>query len=402
MSKQLRQNLFRFNTLLLFVAVFMFGFIMGNLNSLNITEAQSQVVLGDTDEAFDPLWEAFNTIRDRYVDSDDVTVPGLVDGAIQGMVDTLGDPYSGYLVPQEYAMFNSDISGDVEGIGVVIRTNQETEAIEVVNVLEGAPARDAGVMPGDIFYEVDGQSVVGMNQTELASIVRGPSGTEVTIKFLRDEEIVEFTIVRARFEVPNVEYDILEGDIAYISMAEFNSRSRTQVDEALETVNVNERAGLIFDIRGNPGGLLSSAVDMGSLFIEDGVLIYETFGDGSEQVFEANGDYGGIEVPIVLLVDETSASASELIAGAIQDTGVATLLGETTFGKGTVQTIQPLSNDGGLRLTIARWLTPNRNWIQDQGVTPDIIVEWNPETIEEMEGDDPQLQAAIDFLLNGE
>jgi len=196
-----------------------------------------------------------------------------------------------------------------------------------------------------------------------------------------------------------VEYEVLEGDIGYISMADFNSRARSQLDTALEEINVNELNGLIFDVRGNPGGLLSSAIDITSAFIEDGVILYEAFGDGTEEIFEANGNYAGIEVPIVLLVDETSASASELLAGALKDTGTATLIGEVTFGKGTVQTVQGLSNDGALRLTIARWLTPERNWIHEQGVTPDIIVDWDPQSIEELEAGDPQLDAAIDFLL---
>jgi carboxyl-terminal processing protease len=181
-------------------------------------------------------------------------------------------------------------------------------------------------------------------------------------------------------------------------MQQFSELSREQVDEALAAVDVNSRSGLIFDLRGNPGGLLTSAVDIGSLFIEDDVLLYEVFADGSEEIFRSNGDYGNIEVPIVVLIDEGSASASELVSGAIKDYGVATLIGETTFGKGTVQNIQPLSNEGALRLTIARYLTPNRTWIHDVGVTPDIIIEWNPQTVDEINGPDPQLQAAIELL----
>jgi carboxyl-terminal processing protease len=255
-------------------------------------------------------------------------------------------------------------------------------------------------LPGDIFWEVNGEAVIGMNQTDLAAAVRGPAGTDVNITFKRGEDMIEMTITRVRFQVPNIETEILDNNIAYISMAEFTALAREQVDAALDELDVNSRTGLIFDLRGNPGGLLTSAVDMGSLFIEEGVLLYEAFADGSEEIFQASGDYGNITVPIVVLIDETSASASELIAGAIKDTGVATLIGETTFGKGTVQNIQPLSNNGGIRLTVARWLTPNRNWIHEVGVTPDIVVDWDPQTAEDFAAPDPQLQAAVDFLLS--
>lgn len=379
------------------LVVFTAGFAMGTAIHPSYAQ-QPPAAIGDVDEAFAPMWEVYDTIKARYVDRDLVEVPALVDGAIKGMVDSLGDQFSAYMTPEDYTLFQSELSGNVEGIGVVINTDEETGEVSVVTVLEGAAAKEAGVLPGDVFWEVDGQSVIGLNQTELASLVRGPAGSEVTVTFRRGEEFVTFTMTRVRFEVPNVESEILEGDIAYITMAEFSSRSREQVDAALEEVDVNNRKGLIFDLRGNPGGLLTSAVDMGSLFIEDGVLLYEAFGDGSEQTFTANGNFGGINVPIVVLIDEGSASASELLAGAIKDYEIATLIGETTFGKGTVQTIQPLSNEGGLRLTIARWLTPNRNWIHEQGVEPDMVVEWDPATAEEFAGPDPQLQAAIDFL----
>lgn len=387
----------RIRTLVLLVVVFAGGFFFGNF--IGTGSAQDKFVIGDVDEAFEPLWEVFDAIQTRYVDRGEIEVPTLVDGAINGMVEALGDEYSGYLSPDAYAMFN-DISGEVEGIGVVIDTIEETGEIVVVSVLRGAAAEAAGVLPGDIFWEVNGESTAGMNQTDLAAAVRGPAGTDVNIVFKRGDELIEMTITRVRFEVPNIEIRILDNNIAYISMAEFTAIARDQVDAALAELDVNSRAGLIFDLRGNPGGLLTSAVDIGSLFIKEGVLLYEAFGDGTEEIFEVTGDYGNITVPIVVLIDETSASASELIAGAIKDTGVATLIGETTFGKGTVQNVQPLSNEGGLRLTVARWLTPNRHWIHEVGVTPDLIVEWDPQTAEDFAAPDPQLQAAIDFLLN--
>lgn len=380
----------------LIVAIFALGFALGS--SQGILEAQAKRIIGDTEDAFAPLFEVFDAIQARYIDKNEIDVPTLVDGAIRGMVEALGDDFSGYLSPQAFNRFNSDMTGSVEGIGVVIRTIEATGEIEVVSVIEGAAARAAGVLPGDIFWEVDGRSVVGLNQTELADLVRGPAGTQVQIRFKRGDTFVDFTITRVRFSVPIIESRIVDNDIAYVKLSEFNSVAVDRIRDAVDALDVNSRRGLIFDLRGNPGGLLSSAVDVGSFFIEDGVLLYETFADGREEIFRANGKYGNISVPIVVLVDEASASASELVAGAMQVNGIATVVGEVTFGKGTVQTIQALSNSGALRLTIARYLLPNRSWIHKVGVTPDILVEWNPRTPEEMAGVDPQLQAAIDFL----
>ncbi len=391
------QRTHQIHTVLLVIAVFVAGFVIGS--QIMVGEAAEQpreATIGETDEAFEPFWEAFNAIQDLYIDN--VEVPTLVDGAISGMIDALGDQYSGYMNPEIYPLFDADLSGDIEGIGVVIRTLEETGQIQVVNVLKGTPAMEAGVQPGDIFLEVDGESVIGLNQTELAARVRGPSGTTVNITFLRDEETYNVDIVRARIEIPNVETDILEGDIAYISMAEFNALAYDQLRDALEELDVNNRRGLIFDLRGNPGGFLRTAIDIASGFIEDGIILTEEFGNGDTQVFEATGNYFGIEVPIVVLVDERSASASELVAGAMQDRDVATLIGEQTFGKGTVQTVRELSNGGGIRLTIARWIRPSGQWIHEIGVEPDIVVEWEPEGFDDPE--DPQLQAAIDFLMN--
>lgn len=389
------------STGILLVLIFLAGYVIGGLNP-SISEAQENPqAIGDIEEAFAPLYEVYQIIQSRYVDGDNIEIEVLIDGAIDGMVDALGDPYSGYLDSEAYNMFSTDLSGDVEGIGVVIFTNDD-DNIEVRQVLEGTGAEAAGVRPGDVFVEVDGRNVVGLDQTELALLVRGESGTTVEVTFRRDDEDVTLTITRVRFEVPNVEYELLEdSNIAYISMAEFNDRSFDQLQEAIEALDVNSRDGLIFDLRDNPGGLLSSAIDIASVFIDDGVVLYESFADGSEQTFEANGNYADISVPIVVLVNENSASASELVSGALQDQDVATLIGEVSFGKGTVQTLQPLSNDGALRITIARYLLPSRRWIHDIGVTPDIIIPLDE--LEAVDGDpDPQLDAAIDFIIDSE
>ena len=370
------------------ILAFCLGFAMGNLSDMR------SIALTDTDEAFEPFWDAYSVIESRYVDQ--VEVESLVDGAIVGMVDSLADDHSGYIRPELYQR-STDFSGEFTGIGVLTRSNEETGAIEVATVIPHSPAEAVGVRPGDEFYEVDGRRVTGISRAELSALVTGPRGTTVTITFRRDGELVTFEIVRDTFTLPNVSFEIVGDNIAHISMLDFNDVSRTQLDDALKAVDINSTNGLIFDIRDNPGGTLSSAIEIGSAFIEDGVLLRQVARDQSEEVTRTTGGYADVEVPIVVLVDETSASASEVVAGAMQDYAVAIIMGETTFGKGTVQNFSSLSNGGGLRITVRRWLTPNGHWIHEQGITPDIIVEWNPAADDE-EAEDIQLAAAINYL----
>ena len=388
--RSLKHSIHIGESVLLTIAVFISGFVVGHFAHFPI------VALSDTEQAFEVFWDAFDIIEARFVDQ--VEVDLLVDGAIDGMVKALEDDNSGYIRPEFYRR-SIDFSGEFSGIGVIIETNDETGEIEVVTVVPDSPADEVGVSPGDVFFEVDGQRVTDITQAELSAIVPGPRGTTVTIIFKRGEEFVTFEIVRDVFTLPNVSWEIVGDNIAHIAMLDFHDLSRAQLDEAFDALDINKTNGLVFDIRDNPGGTLASAIEIGSVFIEDGVLLRQVARDDSEEVTRTRGGYAEITVPIVVLVDETSASASEVIAGAMQDYGVATIMGETTFGKGTVQNIPPLTNGGGLRITVRRWLTPNGHWIHDQGITPDIIVEWNPETDDETE-DDVQLKAAIQYLLS--
>jgi carboxyl-terminal processing protease len=378
---------------LIIAAVFAVGFVLGNQNS--ISQAQSDNVQPKSAEkAFEPFWQVYNLINNNYIDRVDTSK--LVDGAIKGMVDSLGDQFSGYMDAATFPMLNADLSGKIEGIGAVVETVEKTNEVRVVNVLEGSPAEKAGLKSGDIFAKVEGKDVSGLSQLDLVTKVRGPSGSTVNLTMKRGDQLIDFAIVRAEIKIANVEYRKLDGDIGYVKLRDFTPDARTQVDEALQKLDVNKLNGLVFDLRGNPGGLLTSAIDIGSAFIKDGTILIEDFGNGKKQTFTANGSYAGISVPIVVLVDKNSASASELVAGALQDRKVATIMGETTFGKGTVQTWQELVNGGGVRLTIARWLTPNGKWIHKNGITPDIKIVW-PEDKRDSK-DDPQLQGAIEFF----
>jgi carboxyl-terminal processing protease len=376
--------------------IFAAGFAMGNHSG--VSTAQSNIS-PEIEKLFEPMWEVYNLIESQYVDPNDAPfVPEkLVDGAISGMVDSLGDQFSGYMSPDIYPLLNDDLSGAIEGIGVVIRSLENDGGIEVVNVMEGTPAASAGLRIGDIFNHVNDDDVTSATQLELAAKVRGPAGSDVKLTMKRGDDLIDFIITRARIEIPNIESKVLEeSNVAYIKLNQFSSEARGQIDQAIEELDVNARSGLIFDLRGNPGGLLNSAIDVASAFIKTGPILIEDFGGGNEQTFNATGDYSGVKVPIVVLVDESSASASELVAGALQDRDRATIIGEITLGKGTVQTWRDLANGGGVRLTIARWLTPNHNWIHGAGITPDVIIEWTPESFDDPT--DPQLSAALDYL----
>lgn len=390
-----RGRLQHFSAALVVALIFFAGFALGNQYAVSRAQGDSTAPPPEAAEAFEPFWQVYNLIQSDYLNPVDTTT--LVDGATKGMVDALGDPYSGYMNPEVYDLLNSDLSGEFNGIGVVIRTDEETGQIVVVGLIEGAPAQAAGMKPNDILIGVDDQDVSNMNQTDLAVLVRGEEGTQVKITMLRGEETLDFTITRAKINVPNVETDVLDDDIGYIKLNQFTANARADLDSALDTIDVNERSGLILDLRDNPGGLLSSAIDVASVFIESGTIVTEDFGNDDPQEFDANGNFADINVPIAVLVNNGSASASELLAGALQDYDLATIIGETTLGKGTVQTWHELVNGGGVRLTIARWLTPDGHWIHEQGVTPDIEVAWEDRTFEPGE-DDPQLDAAVNYL----
>lgn len=322
----------------------------------------------------------------------------LIYGAIEGSLETLDDPFTSFTRPEIARILQEDFGGTVEGIGAIVRENEEG-FIEVVTPIEGQPAEAAGLRPGDIFLEVDGEDVLGQDLLTVVAKVRGPRGTQVTIKMLRpstDEELT-FTITRTSFEVAIVTSEMLENDIAYVQLTEFSTLASEQLVRALEELLAQNPSGLIFDLRNNGGGLLNQSVIIADLFMTDNIVLYQRDNSGGEEVYRAdNGDIAE-EIPLVVLINGGSASASEIVSGAIQDTGRGTIIGETSFGKGSVQFVHTLSDGSELRVTIARFFSPNDNVINGVGITPDI------ESIQDFDTEeDEQLQRAIEFLVNGE
>lgn len=345
-------------------------------------------------ESFAPFWEVWQLVHARYYDQP-VDNNLLAEGAINGMLAVLGDTNTRYLSPADEEAARETMSGEFQGIGAEVTAVDG--AIVIVSPLEGSPAEAAGLRPGDILRQADGVELTGLDVAQAAQLVRGPAGTAVSLLIERDGEQFTLDVVRARIELKSVRSEMLPGNLAYVRLNRFGEQSDQELAEILEEVMAHNPAGLIFDLRRNPGGSLPTAVAIADQFLPQGVILREQFGSGAERLYEATDKGLAENIPLVVLIDEGSASASEVLAGAIRDTKRGVLIGQTTFGKGTVQTWQGLSNGGGVRLTIARWLTPDSNWVHEQGLDPDFFIPLLDDEAAE-EDTDSQLQAAIDYL----
>jgi carboxyl-terminal processing protease len=350
---------------------------------------------------FDIFYEAWRIIEQEF----DGNLPSneeLLQAAINGSIESLNDPFTRYVRPEVAARLREDMGGSVEGIGAFVRENEEG-FIEIVRPISGQPAELAGLRPGDIIVGVDGASVLGETLDEVLLKVRGPRGTTVTLTIMRPEveEPLEFSIVRTRFEIPIIESQMLPDNIAYVRLTEFNRNASERLQAALETLLAQEPRAVIFDLRDNPGGFLDQSIAVADIFLPDGVVLFERNAQGLDQMFRAdNGDMAE-SIPLVVLINAGSASAAEIVAGAIQDNGRAILIGEVSFGKGSVQQVHQLSDGSELRVTIARWYTPANNTIDGQGIIPDIEVESPLDFTLGGEGD-TQLERAVEYILTGE
>jgi len=353
--------------------------------------------------------EVLNLVEERHVG--DETEQQLVDGAIKGLVEALNDPYSQYLTGEEQQAMLDSLSGSFEGIGAVIESRSSTGDscttlgpdcfLLVVSPIDGSPAKAAGIVSGDRITAVDGTSVDGETLDSAVRKVRGAKGTTVVITVIRGSEAPqEISIVRDVIVVPAVEPKELStasGDpVGYLRLAEFSEVAAEQFHAALQKVVDAGTTRIVLDLRDNPGGYLSTALAIASEFIADGVVYMEETSDGKRTETRANGGGSATDpsIRLVVLINKGSASASEILAGALKDRGRATLVGETSFGKGVVQTCIDLSDGSGLKLTIAKWLTPNGTWINKVGIAPDYPVA----SVTGGNADDPVLAKALDLL----
>jgi carboxyl-terminal processing protease len=326
-----------------------------------------------------------NFIEKQYVDK--VNTKDLVHGAIKGMLETL-DPHSNFMPPDVYAQLKNDTSGKFGGLGIEVWVNKEG-VLTVVTPMEGTPAWKAGVKPGDRIVKIDGKSTKGMSIVEATTKIRGDVGSEIKLTVQREgmAKTLDFKMKRVSIDVKSVKYELFEEKYGYIRLNHFQEKSSSEVKAALKKMESKRKlAGLVLDLRNNPGGLLDEAVDIANLFIDSGVIV-STIGRNKEEkdVKYAKSGIARLDFPLVVLVNGSSASAAEIVAGALKDHKRGMVLGARTFGKGSVQTVIPLADDVGLKLTIARYYTPNGISIQAKGIEPDIIVDdIDPETMKKL------------------
>lgn len=413
MNSRLHTVLVAMVTMLMVIAVFLGGFVAGHATALPDTNILSLIGLSPTsaagesepqtrDALFAPFWEAWDLVHQQYVDQpvDDVT---LMRGAIAGMLETLGDDPTRYMAPEEYSIITSDQSGELQGIGAYVE-GVEGQGLRIISPFPGSPAEGAGLLPGDLVVQVDGTDVTELSEYEVIGLVRGAAGSQVRLGIVREgsAEPLELTVTRAKIVIPSVESELLDGNIGYVKINDFGSRTLNELEDALRAFQSQNVVGLIVDLRSNPGGYRNTAIEVASQFLPRGTLVMrEQYADGHEVTYKAQGGGLATDLPLVVLINQGSASASEIVAGAISDQDRGTLLGEVSFGKGTVQTWHPLSGDNGaVSLTIARWRTPDGSWIQDEGIAPDVVVELTE--ADRAADHDPQLAAALSLLQAGE
>jgi len=351
-------------------------------------------------DGFDVFWEAWDIVQNEFY-KDVPNERERVYGAIRGMVNTYGDEHTAFIDPTRAGILQEDSTGAFEGIGAAVRTDELGRLI-IAEPFIGRPAAEAGVLRGDVVLEVDGQSLRGLSLYESVQLIRGPAGTVVTLTILREGEPdpLHIDVTRARIEIEVVESDMLDGNIGYVKLSEFSSGASDKLHEAIQQLEADGATTLILDLRNNPGGFLSESVAVSSLFIDKGVVVREQRkGAVDEQVYEARSPYKATKLPLVVLLNRGSASASEIVAGAVKDHERGTLIGEQSFGKGTVQLPHTLSDGSELRVTIAQWFTPDGNLIHKEGIVPDVVVERTQEDF--FDGLDPQLDRAVEFLQQG-
>jgi carboxyl-terminal processing protease len=365
------------------------------------------------DEAFAALCEAYDRVQSEYVD--ELDPDELAEGAIRGMFQYgVADPYSGYMPPEQYNRALGDLSGTFSGIGaeMAIRNVENPEDLAacteisatcrfvVMSPLADSPAEEAGLQAGDVVLAVDGESVDGSTIEDQIGRIRGEAGTDVTLTIQRDgAEPFDLTITRAEIELQEVEARLIDGHIGFIALNGFSAPAAEQFEAGLAELLADGADQIVFDLRDNPGGYIDAAQQIASQFVDSGIIFTQESAGDDVREWASTGD--GVatdpDLPVVVLINEGSASASEIVAAALQESGRATVVGEPSFGKNTVQVWSRLENDGGVRITISRWFTPQHNSVAPDGIQPDITAARTAETPPE---DDPVLDAALAFLAD--
>ncbi|MEB3826428.1 carboxyl-terminal processing protease CtpC [Phormidium sp. CCY1219] len=351
-------------------------------------------------------WEA---VRDEYVEEASYANQEEAYQGIRNMLEELEDPYTRFMDPQEFKNMQIDTSGELTGVGIQLSQDEETKKLLVISPIEDTPAFEQGIQAGDVILKIDGRSTEGMDINEAVNLIRGPVGSDVTLTILRDDRReIDFNITRARIEIHPVRYSYKEspsGGVGYIRLTNFNAIAAQEMREAIEDLESQNVSGYIVDLRSNPGGLLNASIEIARMWIDEGTIVSTVNRRGVLDLQEANGR-SLTDKPLVVLVDGGSASASEILSGALQDHGRAVLVGTQTFGKGLVQSVRGLGDGSGLAVTIAKYLTPSDRDINKEGISPDILIELSEEQRDALREDrtligsleDPQFVEALEQL----
>ena len=392
--------------LLVAFVFFAIGFVVGQKKieidkrgKVPIVNVSSQTSPEIQNVDFSLFWEVFKILPEKYIDKDAVSAQEMVYGAIAGMVRSLGDPYTAFVNPKQNELIKSELAGAYEGVGIQIGFNED-KRLAVIAPLSGTPAEREGIFAKDIIAKIDKRDTFDLTLPEAVELIRGPAGTKVKLTLIREGEAepIEKEVERANIDVKSVEVEFRNagsGEIAIIKVSRFGEKTDSEWDMAVGEVEVRDVDGVIVDMRNNPGGLLSSAIHLGGEFVS-GTVVKQRDANGREVESSAESQGRLLKMPLVVIVNGGSASAAEIFAGAIQDKGRGKIIGEQTFGKGTVQDVVDLPGGSSLHVTIAQWLTPNGNSIQDAGITPDIVIDLTTDDREAKR--DPQLDRALEEI----
>jgi len=347
---------------------------------------------------FSLFWEAYHKLQEKFVDKGKFDIEKIIYGAISGMVKSLEDPYTVFLKPEETKRFIEDVKGTFEGVGMEIDIRKGQ--LQVISPLEGTPAQSAGLRAGDKIIKINDKPTMDMTIEEAVNLIRGPKGSEVTLTIFREEweKTKEIKIVRAVIEVPSLKWEIKNENIAYLKLYQFSEKASFDFRIAAIEILASPCQKIILDLRNNPGGYLEVAQEISGWFLKRGeIVVIEDFGARKERnIYKAQGNASLVGFPVVILINQGSASGSEILAGALRDNRDILLIGEKSFGKGSVQELERLSEGSSLKITVAKWLTPKGELITDKGLEPDIKLEMTEEDYEE--GKDPQLDKAIETI----
>ena len=348
------------------------------------------------DVDFNQFWQVWDLLKEKYVDRNKLNDKIMFYGALKGLTESIGDPYTVYMEPILAQEFSNDLAGTFEGIGAEI--GKKNDLITIVAPLADMPAEKAGLKSGDKIYAINGQSTASLAVDQAVSLIRGPKGSEVILTIFRDsfDKPQDFKIIRQAIIVKSVRTALRDDNLFIISITNFNDDTSELFKKAVREAIEKNPQGIMLDLRNNPGGYLETAIDVASEWIADGIIVTEQFNPGKKNEYLNRGRARLKDFPTAVLVNQGSASASEIVAGALKDYNKATIVGKKTFGKGSVQTLEGLQDSSSVKITVAKWLTPKGNNIDGQGIEPDIDVDLTPEDYEA--GRDPQLEKAIEIL----